>query len=65
VLVYMDWPFADAHRDRNNPIAHPTMSSDKQALLEMGFDEPHVDWALRATKNAGLQPALDFLVRAC
>ncbi|GHJ89599.1 hypothetical protein NliqN6_6001 [Naganishia liquefaciens] len=36
--------------------------SDKQQLLEMGFDEPRVEWALRATKGAGLQPALDHIV---
>lgn len=27
----------------------------------MGFEAARVDWALRETRNAGLQPALDFL----
>jgi len=30
-------------------------------LIGMGFEPARVDWALRATSNAGLQPALDFL----
>ncbi|KAI5449779.1 hypothetical protein NCC49_004069 [Naganishia albida] len=38
------------------------MASDKAQLLEMGFDEPRVAWALRETKNAGLQPALDYII---
>ncbi|THH07966.1 hypothetical protein EW145_g3034 [Phellinidium pouzarii] len=37
------------------------MAGDKEALLGMGFESARVDWALRATRNAGLQPALDFL----
>lgn len=38
------------------------MAGDKELLLGMGFDEARVDWAIRETKGAGLQPALDFLV---
>ncbi|TKY85600.1 hypothetical protein EX895_005762 [Sporisorium graminicola] len=34
---------------------------DRNMLLEMGFAPERVDWALYATKNAGLQPALDHL----
>ncbi|KAJ9474307.1 C2H2-type domain-containing protein [Pseudozyma hubeiensis] len=34
---------------------------DRNMLLDMGFDPERVDWALYATKNAGLQPALDHL----
>lgn len=30
-------------------------------VLDMGFAPERVDWALYATKNAGLQPALDHL----
>ncbi|KAJ2691706.1 hypothetical protein H4R19_006304 [Coemansia spiralis] len=35
--------------------------SDRATLLEFGFPELRVDKALRATKGAGLQPALDWL----
>ncbi|WVR06777.1 hypothetical protein IAU60_003812 [Kwoniella sp. DSM 27419] len=38
------------------------MSSDKEQLLSMGFEAARVDWALRATKNSGLQPAMDHLL---
>lgn len=37
------------------------MAGDKDTLVGMGFESARVDWALRATRNAGLQPALDFL----
>ena len=37
------------------------MAGDRDLLLGMGFEAARVDWALRATKNSGLQPALDFL----
>lgn len=37
------------------------MAGDKDALLGMGFEAARIDWALRETRNAGLQPALDFL----
>ena len=37
------------------------MASDRDTLLGMGFEPARVDWALRATGNAGLQPTLDFL----
>lgn len=30
-------------------------------VLDMGFAPERVDWALYATKSAGLQPALDHL----
>lgn len=36
--------------------------SDKQQLLDMGFESERVDWALHATSNKGLQPAMDHLV---
>ncbi|KAK1923979.1 DNA-binding protein [Papiliotrema laurentii] len=36
--------------------------SDKEQLLAMGFDSARIDWALKATKNAGLQPAMDHLI---
>lgn len=36
--------------------------SDKQQLLDMGFQSERVDWALHATSNKGLQPAMDHLV---
>lgn len=38
------------------------MSGDKELLLGMGFDSARIDWAVKETKGAGLQPALDFLV---
>ncbi|EJD00018.1 uncharacterized protein FOMMEDRAFT_91875 [Fomitiporia mediterranea MF3/22] len=37
------------------------MAGDRDTLLSMGFEAARIDWALRATSNAGLQPALDFL----
>ncbi|VDC05182.1 unnamed protein product [Peniophora sp. CBMAI 1063] len=36
--------------------------SDKDTLLGMGFDPARVEWALRATNNRGLQPAMDFIL---
>ncbi|KAG7529174.1 hypothetical protein FFLO_05761 [Filobasidium floriforme] len=38
------------------------MASDKAQLMEMGFEADRIAWALQATKNAGLQPALDHIV---
>ncbi|KAI9201813.1 uncharacterized protein BJ171DRAFT_570074 [Polychytrium aggregatum] len=37
-------------------------ASDRNALLDMGFSTNKVDRALAATGNAGLQPALDWLI---
>lgn len=36
--------------------------SEKQQLIDMGFDPVRVDWALKATKGKGLQVAMDHLV---
>ncbi|KAI0675571.1 ubiquitin-related domain-containing protein [Trametes maxima] len=36
--------------------------SDKDVLLSMGFDPARVEWALKATGNRGLQPAMDFII---
>lgn len=36
--------------------------SDKDVLLSMGFEPARVEWALKATGNRGLQPAMDFLI---
>ncbi|KAF8270651.1 ubiquitin-related domain-containing protein [Lactarius quietus] len=36
--------------------------SDKDVLISMGFDPARVEWALRATNNKGLQPAMDFIL---
>lgn len=30
--------------------------------MDMGFEAERVDWALHATKNSGIQPAMDHLV---
>lgn len=38
------------------------MAGDKEQLLSMGFSEAKVTKALRVTKHAGLQPALDWLM---
>lgn len=38
------------------------MAGDKDTLLSMGFDPARVDWALRATNNRGLQPAMDHIL---
>ncbi|KAJ7582285.1 hypothetical protein C8J56DRAFT_957469 [Mycena floridula] len=40
---------------------NPTMPSDRESLLGMGFDVARVEWALAATSNSGLQPAMDHL----
>ncbi|KAG9127920.1 hypothetical protein FRC07_007571 [Ceratobasidium sp. 392] len=34
----------------------------KDQLLSMGFAADRVDWALKATNNAGLQPAMDHIL---
>ncbi|WFD37380.1 uncharacterized protein MJAP1_000324 [Malassezia japonica] len=34
---------------------------DREALLEMGFEQDRVDWALQETKSSGMQAALDHL----
>lgn len=36
--------------------------SDKDALIDMGFSPDMVDKAMKATKGAGLQPAMDWLL---
>ncbi|KZS94900.1 hypothetical protein SISNIDRAFT_502422 [Sistotremastrum niveocremeum HHB9708] len=36
--------------------------SDKDQLLAMGFDPKRVEWALKATQNRGLQPAMDHIL---
>ncbi|KAG0224727.1 ubiquitin-related domain-containing protein [Mortierella sp. GBAus27b] len=38
------------------------MASDRDTLVGMGFLPNRVDKALRATKNAGIQPAMDWLI---
>ncbi|KZW00449.1 hypothetical protein EXIGLDRAFT_721964 [Exidia glandulosa HHB12029] len=38
------------------------MSTDRDTLLSMGFDPQRVEWALKATGNAGLQPAMDHIL---
>ncbi|ORY26338.1 ubiquitin-related domain-containing protein [Naematelia encephala] len=38
------------------------MSSDRAQLVAMGFEPARIDWALKATSNAGLQPAMDHLL---
>ncbi|KAF8661293.1 hypothetical protein AX16_001392 [Volvariella volvacea WC 439] len=38
------------------------MPSDKETLLSMGFDPARVEWALKATGNRGLQPAMDHIL---
>jgi len=36
--------------------------SDRDQLLAMGFPQDRVDWALKATSNRGLQPAMDHIL---
>ncbi|KAJ7065282.1 ubiquitin-related domain-containing protein [Mycena amicta] len=36
--------------------------SDKDVLISMGFDLARVEWALKATGNRGLQPAMDHIL---
>jgi len=36
--------------------------SDRDVLISMGFDSSRVDWALKATNNRGLQPAMDYIL---
>jgi len=38
------------------------MANDKETLLSMGFDPSRVEWALKATGNRGLQPAMDHIL---
>ncbi|KAF8902365.1 ubiquitin-related domain-containing protein [Gymnopilus junonius] len=38
------------------------MAGDKDTLLSMGFDTARVEWALKATGNRGLQPAMDHIL---
>jgi len=38
------------------------MAGDKETLLSMGFDSSRVEWALKATGNRGLQPAMDHIL---
>jgi len=38
------------------------MASDKDQLIAMGFAADRVEWALKATNNAGLQPAMDHIL---
>ncbi|KAG6816278.1 hypothetical protein H0H87_007315 [Tephrocybe sp. NHM501043] len=38
------------------------MAGDKDTLLGMGFDSSRVEWALKATGNRGLQPAMDHIL---
>jgi len=38
------------------------MAGDKETLLNMGFDSARVEWALKATGNRGLQPAMDHIL---
>lgn len=37
--------------------------SDKDVLLQMGFDPARVEWALKATGGRGLQPAMDHILQ--
>jgi hypothetical protein len=38
------------------------MATDKETLLSFGFDPARIDWALKATGNRGLQPAMDYML---
>ncbi|KAE9392890.1 hypothetical protein BT96DRAFT_979173 [Gymnopus androsaceus JB14] len=38
------------------------MAGDRDTLLSMGFDPARVEWALKATGNRGLQPAMDHIL---
>ncbi|CAE7205089.1 unnamed protein product [Rhizoctonia solani] len=38
------------------------MATDRDQLISMGFPPERVDWALKATNNAGLQPAMDHIL---
>ncbi|KAF8202435.1 ubiquitin-related domain-containing protein [Pholiota molesta] len=38
------------------------MAGDKDTLIGMGFDAARVEWALKATGNRGLQPAMDHIL---
>ncbi len=35
---------------------------DATKVIDMGFEPARVDWALKATRGKGLQPAMDHLV---
>ncbi|KAF7289462.1 hypothetical protein HMN09_01340200 [Mycena chlorophos] len=36
--------------------------NDRDTLISMGFDVARVEWALKATGNRGLQPAMDHII---
>ncbi|CAE6519199.1 unnamed protein product [Rhizoctonia solani] len=38
------------------------MATDRDQLISMGFAPERVEWALKATNNAGLQPAMDHIL---
>ncbi|KAG7445167.1 uncharacterized protein BT62DRAFT_933591 [Guyanagaster necrorhizus] len=38
------------------------MPSDRDSLIGMGFEAARVEWALKATGNRGLQPAIDHIL---
>ncbi|KAK0214962.1 hypothetical protein IW262DRAFT_1465735 [Armillaria fumosa] len=38
------------------------MPNDRDSLIGMGFEAARVDWALKATGNRGLQPAMDHIL---
>ncbi|EJD52257.1 hypothetical protein AURDEDRAFT_83288, partial [Auricularia subglabra TFB-10046 SS5] len=38
------------------------MTTDRETLLSMGFDAQRIDWAMKATGGAGLQPAMDHIL---
>ena len=57
-------PYVDrviAHEQSSSAQALTCIMSDKAQLIEFGFSEAKVVRALKATGNAGLQPALDWL----
>ncbi|KAF7317778.1 hypothetical protein MKEN_00865600 [Mycena kentingensis (nom. inval.)] len=39
-----------------------TAMNDRDSLIDMGFEAARVEWALKATGNRGLQPAMDHLI---
>lgn len=38
------------------------MSDHHDQLVSMGFEDSRISWALKATRNAGLQQAMDHLL---
>ncbi|KAF5351326.1 hypothetical protein D9758_007974 [Tetrapyrgos nigripes] len=56
------FPCSVAPNSKDKFDASYPMAGDKETLISMGFDSARVEWALKATGNRGLQPAMDHIL---